>query len=212
LIQNQQTLTIDDVCLNHSQIGQILSITTHLNLVAIKFGGHVRIEEGGVGQVENVELYRMGQTNVKGRYPMHFHMLGSCKTCYFRGSSIHRSFYRCIAIHGTNDSLTTENVAYDVIGFCYYMEDGVEENNTISFNLAVHIHTIGPDIPWGYGQTTSTYEEGPNLTLPADVTASGFYITNIHNFIIGNTASGVSLETEKKDSGLLRFFAKRICS
>lgn len=154
------------------------------------FGGHIRVESGGIGQVEGVELYRMGQTNVKGRYPMHFHLLGSCPSCYFKASSVHHSFYRCISIHGTNNSLTTENVAFDVIGYCYYLEDGVEEMNTISYNLAAHIHTIGPDVGRGSGQSTDQYFEGPNLILPADVTASGFYITNVHNYIIGNAASG----------------------
>jgi G8 domain len=155
------------------------------------FGGHIRVEGKGIGQVEGVELYRMGQTNVRGRYPMHFHLLGSCPTCYFKSSSIHRSFYRCVAIHGTHDTLTTENVAYNVIGYCYYLEDGVEERNTISYNLAAHIHTIGPAMVRGFGQKTYQYVEGPNLTLPADVTASGFYITNVHNNIVGNAASGV---------------------
>jgi G8 domain len=155
------------------------------------FGGHVRVEGLGVGQVEGVEFYRMGQTNVKGRYPFHFHLLGNCPTCYVRDSSFHRSFYRCVAIHGTNNSTVSENVAFDVVGYCYYLEDGVEERNVISYNLAAHIHTLGPDIPRGWAQTTKTYREGPELTLPADVTASGFYITNVFNNIIGNAASGV---------------------
>ena len=69
--------------------------------------------------------------------------------------------------------------------------DGVEEDNTISFNLAAHIHKIGP-IPWGGAQTTKTFKQTDFLTLPADVTASGYYITNVHNNLIGNAASGVS--------------------
>ena len=158
------------------------------------FGGHIVVRNGGKGYVEGTELYRMGQTNVLGRYPMHFHLLGECPECYLRDSSIHRSFFRCISIHGTNATTVTENVAYDVRGYCYYLEDGVEERNTISYNLAAHIHMIGP-IPWGSGQTTDTFTESNRLTLPADVTASGFYITNVHNNIIGNAASGVSTFT-----------------
>lgn len=146
--------------------------------------------------VEGLELFRMGQTNVLGRYPMHMHLLGNCPTCYFKDSSVHHSFYRCISVHGTNQSTVTENVAYDVTGFCYYLEDGVEHDNTISYNLAAHIHTLGPNIPSGWSQGLSDYDEsavaGQELTLPADVTASGFYITNVHNNIIGNAASGVS--------------------
>ncbi len=162
------------------------------------FGGHVVMHLGGVGYVEGVELYRMGQTNVLGKYPMHFHLLGECPQCYFRYSSIHRSYYRCISVHGTNSSLVSENVAYDITGYCYYLEDGVEENNTISYNLAAFIHNIGPENPTGGGQTTNVYQQSSTLTNPADVTASGYYVTNVHNNIIGNAASGVSVESVVK--------------
>jgi G8 domain len=157
------------------------------------FGGHVMVHQNGRGYVQGVEFYRMGQTNVLGRYPMHFHLLGNCPECFVRDSSFHRSYYRCISIHGTNNATISENVAFDVTGYCYYLEDGVEENNTLSFNLASFIHAIGPEPPGeGDGQGLNSYFEGPSLTLPADVTASGFYITNVHNNIIGNAASGVS--------------------
>ena len=159
------------------------------------FGGHVMIWGGGRGYVSGVELFRMGQTNVLARYPMHFHVLGDhCSDCYFVDSSIHRSYYRCVSVHGTNHLLVSENVAYDAIGFCYYLEDGVEENNVLSFNLAAHIHMIagGPDQdpPTASGNTTPLYRQNEALTLPADIAAAGFYITNIHNRVIGNVASG----------------------
>lgn len=32
------------------------------------YGGHIMIHDGGIGYVEGVELYRMGQTNFLGRY------------------------------------------------------------------------------------------------------------------------------------------------
>lgn len=154
------------------------------------YGGHVIMHGGGKGFVEGVELYRMGQTNFLGRYPMHFHVLGdSCVGCYFRDSSIHESYYRCISIHGTNNLLVSENVGYDITGYCYYLEDGVEENNTLSYNLAAHIHFIGnPAI--GGPQQINVVKQSGNLILPADVTASGFYITNVRNVIRGNVASG----------------------
>lgn len=155
------------------------------------YGGHIMVRGGGRGYVEGVELFRMGQTNVLGRYPMHFHLLGDCPDCYFRNSAVHHSFYRCISIHGTNSTTVTENVAFDVTGYCYYLEDGIEEMNTISFNLAAHVKMIG-DIPWGSGQGAVNFDQSDQLTLPADVAASGFYITNLHNHLVGNAASGVS--------------------
>lgn len=36
------------------------------------FGGHIMVHNGGKGYVEGVELFRMGQTNVLGRYPFHW--------------------------------------------------------------------------------------------------------------------------------------------
>lgn len=182
------------------------------------YGGHIIHREGGKGYVEGVELYRMGQTNFLGRYPIHYHVLANgCSDCYFRDSSVHESYYRCISIHGTHNLTVSENVAYDVTGYCYYLEDGVEEDNTLSYNLASHIHFIGklsiifvcrrrnprflstyakphpfllgkPAL--GDSQKIKVVEESPNLLLPADIAASGFYITNMHNIIIGNVASG----------------------
>jgi hypothetical protein len=153
------------------------------------FGGHIMVTLGGVGRVEGVQLYRMGQTNVLGRYPLHFHLLGDCPQCYFRQSSVYRSFYRCISVHGTNKMLVTENVAFDILGYCYYLEDGVEEENTLSFNLVAFVHFLG-EAPWGVGQTTQIKKQTPSLTNPADVAAAGFYISNIRNNLIGNAASG----------------------
>eukprot|EP00934_Nitzschia_sp_Nitz4_P002884 Nitzschia sp. Nitz4//scaffold35_size145790//102540//106801//NITZ4_003043-RA/size145790-augustus-gene-0.122-mRNA-1//1//CDS//3329549163//2874//frame0 len=154
------------------------------------FGGHVMVHSGGVGYIEGVEFYRMGQTNALARYPMHFHVLGDdCADCYVKDSAFHESYYRCISIHGTNNLTITENVAYDITGYCYYLEDGVEEYNTLSYNLAAHINIIGsPAI--GTDQYIQTVQQTTDLTLPADITASGFYITNLHNYIIGNVASG----------------------
>lgn len=134
----------------------------------------------------------MGQTNFLGRYPFHWHVLGNnCDDCFFRDNSIHRSYYRCISIHGTHNTTVSENVAYDVSGYCYYLEDGVEEDNTISFNLAAHIHPVANYIAsYGGGQTIPVFSQSSDLILPADVTASGYYLTNLHNDIIGNAASG----------------------
>lgn len=162
-----------------------------LNKGLTGYGGHIMIHDGGIGQLEGVELFRMGQTNVMGRYPLHFHVLQDCPSCYLKDSSIHHSFYRCVSIHGTNRTTISENVAYDITGFCYYLEDGVEMENTISYNLAAHIHPLH-DMPWSFGQQTSpnVYRQSPDLALPADVSASGFYITNTYNTIVGNAASG----------------------
>ena len=135
----------------------------------------------------------MGQTNVLSRYPVHFHLLGECPKCYLKHSSIHHSFYRCAVVQGTNSTLITENVAYDVIGYCFMYHDGVEEGNTLSHNLAAHIHWLGPEAAHNEGRGENTYYESKTLAFPADVSASGFFIPNLNNNIVGNAASGVSL-------------------
>ncbi|KAL7548187.1 hypothetical protein ACHAWF_011482 [Thalassiosira exigua] len=177
-------------CTGRSHFGSNYAPCT--NKYKTGFGGHVMVHSaGGKGYVEGVELYRMGQTNVLGRYPFHWHILGNdCSDCYFRGNSVHRSYYRCISIHGTHNTTVSENVAFDVTGYCYYLEDGVEEDNTLSFNLAAHIHLVSTVANAGGGQQIPPFTQSKNLILPADVTASGFNLTNLHNDFIGNAASG----------------------
>lgn len=156
------------------------------------YGGHVIIRQGGIGKVEGVELFRMGQTNFEGRYPMHFHLLGDHgSNSYIRSSSIHRSFFKCVTIHASNSVLAARNVAFDIIGHCLYLEDGVELNNVVEFNLHAHIHPIGK--PPGAGSTKqflSNVYDSEDLTTASDSTASGFYISNSNNFIRGNAAVG----------------------
>lgn len=48
-----------------------------------------------------------------------------------------------VAIHGTNNLLIKDNVAFDIIGNCFYLEDGVEEYNWFEGNLAAFVHIIG---------------------------------------------------------------------
>ena len=156
------------------------------------FGGHLRAA-GTLAtlRVDGVEFYRMGQTNVLGRYPVHMHLMGEAggMRSYVRSCSIHRSFYRCVSVHGTSKAVISSNVAYDAIGHCFYLEDGVEEENIIEYNLAAYVHFLGYPAR-SSNQFIGDVPQTPSLLLPADVTASGFYITNPYNRIVGNAASG----------------------
>jgi hypothetical protein len=83
------------------------------------------------------------------------------------------------------------DVAYDITGNCYYLEDGVEENNIFEHNLGAYIHTMGitnQDSFWQ--QTLDWTSASDSLIVPTDITASAFYITNAYNIFIGNAASG----------------------
>jgi hypothetical protein len=119
--------------------------------------------------------------------------LGDCPECYFKASSVHRSYYRCATIHGTNHATVTENVFYDAIGNCLYMEDGIEMHNTISYNLGAHVHMIGPVPATGRAQYIDVVSQSEKLLVPSDVAAVVFYITNARNNVIGNAASGGKL-------------------
>lgn len=147
---------------------------------------------GATLRVSGAELKRMGQTNVIGRYPLHAHLLGEDggARSYVRDVSIHQSYYRCLSVHGTHNMTVAHSVAYDAIGHCWYLEDAVEENNTFAYNLAAHIHFLGSPARATSGQFGDDVYATAALMLPADVTASGFYISNGFNVVVGNAASG----------------------
>jgi len=151
------------------------------------FGGHILTM--GEGQFAGIRLHKMGQKNVKARYPLHFHLANIRASSYITDCAVYQSYYRCYTIHGTHNLLLSRNVGFDVNGHCYYLEDGVEENNTISFNLGAYVHTIGPAAT-GYDQSGQMFYENAALTQPADSSAGCFYFTNAYNTIIGNSASG----------------------
>lgn len=154
---------------------------------ADKFGGHIMVM--GQGRFSGVQFYKMGQQNMLARYPVHWHLIGSSPNSFAKDNSFWNGFYRCISIHATHDTTVLRNVAWNTAGHCYYLEEGVEENNTISFNLAVHIRCIGPPMTGG-GQRGEVFYEDATALLPADRAAAGFYITNAYNTFIGNAASG----------------------
>ncbi|EAL70525.1 hypothetical protein DDB_G0273257 [Dictyostelium discoideum AX4] len=155
--------------------------------VSTSFGGHIL--SSGEMQFAGVQLKRMGQKNVKARYPLHYHLGGTLNNSFISDCSVTNSYYRCYTIHGTNNVTLTRNVAYDAFGHCYYLEDGVEVDNRISFNLGAYVHTIGKPAA-GASQIGETFYQSSELTQPADSAASCFYITNSWNSFIGNAASG----------------------
>lgn len=116
-------------------------------------------------------------------------MMRNSPTSFVRDCSIENSFYRCAVIHGTHFATITRNVAYNITGHCYYLEDGVEENNTISYNLAALVKVIGKPAAGEVQEGELTFQS-ENLENPVDAGAAGFYITNAYNTIIGNAASG----------------------
>jgi cell migration-inducing and hyaluronan-binding protein len=92
-------------------------------------GGHVMAMAGSTMQVSGVEFFRMGQHESLARYPIHWHLVGDTQAQYIENSAIHDTYSRCVTVHGTNNVRVQNNVAYNNVGHCYFLEDGIEHGN-----------------------------------------------------------------------------------
>jgi cell migration-inducing and hyaluronan-binding protein len=92
------------------------------------------------------------------------------------------------------------NVTYNNIGHCFFLEDGVEHGNQFVHNLAIltKCHPDAPCVPtnlapFGITAGTNFYTAGQDakdVLLPSDNTASSFWITNPDNIYRDNVAAG----------------------
>ncbi|CAG2205079.1 unnamed protein product [Mytilus edulis] len=126
-----------------------------------------------IGRVSYVEFTYAGQAFRLGRYPFHFHLGGNMSSSYIKGCALHETFNRAVNIHGTHNALIENNVIYNVMGGAFFLEDGIETNNTIQYNLAVFVR-----------ESTSLLND--------DVTPASFWVTNPNNIIQHNSAAGGS--------------------
>jgi hypothetical protein len=162
-------------------------LSSHRSTEQDQKGGHVKVE--GEARIRGVQGFRLGQRNVLGAYPFHLHQIGNAYTSYVQDCSVYRSYYRCVVLRGTSHATISDNVAFDVAGNCFYLEDGVEEDNVIDHNLAAFVHVIGT--PAAGGQRDGTlHKQAYDLIEPADAAAAGFYFPNAYNIITNNAASG----------------------
>ena len=101
-----------------------------------------------------------------------------------------------MTVHGTNNVRVENNVAYNNVGHCYFLEDGVEHGNQYLNNLGIltKCHTnracnstnavVGVYGGGGQGQNAT------DQLIPSDNTASTFWITNPDNTYRGNVSAG----------------------
>ena len=167
---------------------------------ATLFGGHIMAMNGSRMFVDGVELNRMGQNMHLARYPIHWHLLGDAQGQYIKNSAIHDTYSRCVTVHGTNDLDIENNVTYNNIGHCFFLEDAVEHGNQFVHNLGIltKCHPDAPCVatnlaPFGQSTTTNFDSAGQNakdILLPSDNTASTFWITNPDNIYRDNVAAG----------------------
>ena len=65
----------------------------------------------------------------------------------------------------------------------------MEEFNRVEYNLAAFVHPIDGAQIMPSNVVNNKYQSD-TILVPADHTASGFYISNVHNYVVGNAASG----------------------
>ena len=164
------------------------------------FGGHIMAMLGSKMFVDGVELNRMGQNMHLARYPIHWHLLGDAQGQYIKNSAIHNTYSRCVTVHGTNYLDIENNVTYNNIGHCFFLEDAVEHGNQFVHNLGIltKCHPNAPCVatnlaPFGTtgGRNFDTAgQDAKDILLPSDNTASTFWITNPDNIYRDNVAAG----------------------
>ncbi len=162
------------------------------------FGGHIMAMNGSKMFVDGVELNRMGQNMHLARYPIHWHLIGDAQGQYIKNSAIHDTYSRCVTVHGTNYLSVENNVTYNNLGHCFFLEDAVEHGNQFVHNLGIltKCHPDAPCVPTNLaaaGESRSAVRNGQSakdILLPSDNTASTFWITNPDNVYRDNVAAG----------------------
>ena len=127
------------------QRGEVGLLTRNIKIQASEdaaqsyFGGHIMAMPSSKMFVSGVELNRMGQHMTLARYPIHWHLVGDAKGQYIKNASIHDTYSRCVTVHGTNFLRVENNVTYNIVGHCFFLEDGIEHSNEFVRNLAIQI-------------------------------------------------------------------------
>ncbi len=161
------------------------------------FGGHIMAMVTSKVFVEGVELNRMGQNLQLARYPIHWHLVGDAKGQYIKNAAIHDTYNRCVTVHGTNDLRIENNVTYNTVGHCFFLEDAIEHGNEFVHNLAIQTkcHTSKPCVPTnlaasGEPRMGTNGQQSKDVLLPSDNTVASYWITNPDNTYRDNVAAG----------------------
>src|SRR5688572_18676828 len=188
--------------------GEVAMLTRNIKLQASAdaeqsfYGGHVMAMARSKMFVEGVEFNRMGQNMTLARYPIHWHLVGDAQGQYIKNASLHDTYNRCVTVHGTNFLRVENNVTYNTVGHCFFLEDGAEHGNQFVHNLAIQIkcHTSKACTPANLapnGEISGNRQairqasmSGTDTLLPSDNTVAAYWITNPDNTFIDNVAAG----------------------
>ncbi|HWK42061.1 MAG TPA: G8 domain-containing protein [Croceibacterium sp.] len=182
------------------QRGEVGLLTRNIRIQASEdseqtyFGGHIMAMAGSEMYVSGIELSRMGQHLTLARYPIHWHLIGEGKGQYIRNAAIHDTFSRCVTVHGTNNLLVENNVTFNTVGHCFFLEDGIETGNQFVHNLGIQTkcHPTLPCDPTNLvlAHHTPRGQSSKDILIPSDNTASTFWVTNPDNIYRDNVAAG----------------------
>jgi cell migration-inducing and hyaluronan-binding protein len=184
--------------------GEVVNLTRNIKIQASEdaeesfFGGHIMAMPGSHMYVEGVELYRMGQNLTLARYPIHWHLVGDAEGQYIKNAAIHDTYNRCVTVHGTNYLRVENNVTYNNVGHCFFLEDGIEHGNEFIANVGIQTkcHTSKPCAPTNLAASGSEYasdnsgQTNGDALIPSDNSVSTFWITNPDNVYRDNVAAG----------------------
>jgi hypothetical protein len=142
-----------------------------------QYGAHILIhspgDETSIGRIAYTEFFNVGQAFQLGRYPIHFHMIGTVNKSYVLGNAVHQAFNRGTTVHGVHHLRILKNVYFDVMGHTVFIEDAIETKNRIEDNLVVNTK--------------------PSFSLlNTDGTPACFWITHPDNIVKRNHAAGAA--------------------
>jgi cell migration-inducing and hyaluronan-binding protein len=102
-----------------------------------------------------------------------------------------------VTVHGTNFLRVENNVTYNTVGHCFFLEDGIEHGNEFIHNLAIQTkcHTSKPCVPTnlaasGEPRMGTNGQQSKDVLLPSDNTVASYWITNPDNTFRDNVAAG----------------------
>ncbi|HEY1125395.1 MAG TPA: hypothetical protein VGE65_07160, partial [Sphingobium sp.] len=100
-----------------------------------------------------------------------------------------------VTVHGTNNLRIQNNVTFNTVGHCYFLEDAVETGNQFVHNLGIltKCHPDGkPCVPTNLtiAHQSPAGQSAKDILIPSDNTAATFWITNPDNSYRDNVAAG----------------------
>jgi hypothetical protein len=87
---------------------------------------HFSGDDALTGRIAYIEFTNTAQAFNLGRYTIHFHLIGDVHRSYVKSCSFYFAFNRAVTFHGVSYLTVQDNVAVDVMGHNFFIEDGIE--------------------------------------------------------------------------------------